>query len=101
MTDAPFPTDAPTVTAPVPALAKFSVEDMTLGEVAMVEDLSGLPIGAIADDSQPKGKALTALVFVALKRTNPAATYADAQAVPLNKALAMLKPEEESAPKAD
>lgn len=74
-------------------MQKFNVEDLTLGEVSLVEDLSGLPISAIADDAQPKGKALTALVFVMLKRENPAATYQDATEIPLKEAMAALTAE--------
>lgn len=49
-------------------MAKLDLNDLTLGEVAEVESLSGLPFDAIASDDKPKGKALAALAFVAKRR---------------------------------
>lgn len=46
----------------------LDLENLTLGEVATIEDLSGLPLAAFADDNKPKGKAIAALVFVQSRR---------------------------------
>lgn len=46
----------------------FDIEALTLGEIAKIEDLSGLSIQSIADEDQPKGKSIAALVFVASRR---------------------------------
>ena len=59
----------------------LSINTLTLGEVAIVEDLSGLPFAAIADNDKPKGKALAALAFVAKRREDPTFTWNDAQAL--------------------
>lgn len=59
----------------------LSINSLTLGEVATVERLSGLPFGAIADDEKPKGLALAALAFVAKQRLDPQFTWNDAQAL--------------------
>jgi len=46
----------------------FDVKKLTLGEVAKVEELSGQPITAFADDEMPKGKPMAALAFVVKRR---------------------------------
>jgi len=47
----------------------FDYSTLTLGEVAFIEDLSGLSISSIADEEMPKGKAMAALVTVLKRRT--------------------------------
>lgn len=59
----------------------LNINSLTLGEVAKVEELSGLPFAAIADDEKPKGLAIAALAFVAKRRTDPAFTWNQAQAL--------------------
>lgn len=56
----------------------MDVSQLTLGEVAKVEELSGLSISAIADDDKPKGLALAALAFVARRRVEPGFAWNDA-----------------------
>lgn len=56
----------------------MDVSKLTLGEVAKVEELSGLSISAIADDDKPKGLALAALAFVAKRRVQPDFVWNDA-----------------------
>lgn len=43
-------------------------DKLTLGEIAKIEDLSGLPLSSVADEEKPKGKAMAALAFVAVRR---------------------------------
>lgn len=57
----------------------LNINSLTLGEVAKVEDLSGLPFSAIAEDDKPKGLALAALAFVAKRREDPKFTWNAAQ----------------------
>jgi len=47
----------------------FDYSTLTLGEVAFIEDLSGLSISAIADDEMPKGKAMAAIATVLKRRS--------------------------------
>lgn len=47
----------------------FDYSTLTLGEVAFIEDLSGLSIGAIADEDMPKCKAMAALATVLKRRS--------------------------------
>jgi len=57
----------------------LNINSLTLGEVGKVEELSGLPFGAIAEDDKPKGLALAALAFVAKRRIDPKFSWNDAQ----------------------
>lgn len=54
----------------------FDTQSLTLGEVSAIEDLSGLPIGALADEDKPKGKALTALAYIIKRREDSTFTFA-------------------------
>lgn len=74
----------------------FDFDSLTLGEVAFIEDLSGLPISAIADADMPKGKALAAVVTVAKRRNGqPDFKFNDALKVPMSEVNALLGISEE------
>lgn len=75
----------------------FDANNLTLGEVALVEDMSGLPIGAIAEDDKPKGKALAALILVMKKREDPKYTMAQAMNMQLSEATALLGGDDDDA----
>lgn len=59
----------------------MDVSRLTLGEVAKIEELSGMPISAIGDDDRPKGLALAAFAFVTKRREDPQFTWNAAQAL--------------------
>ncbi len=71
-------------------MSNFDFESLTLGEVGLIEDLSGLPISAISAEDAPKGKALAALVLVITRRTDPKYTFNQALGVTLTDATALL-----------
>ncbi|QGJ97470.1 tail assembly chaperone [Microbacterium phage Azizam] len=50
-----------------PKAKKFDLDQLTLGEVAAIEDLSGVAIGSVSE-STPQGKFLAALYMVAKRR---------------------------------
>jgi hypothetical protein len=52
------------------------MKQLTLGEIAKVEDLTGR---SIDDQDQPRGKYLIALTYVLKRRETPDFTYADAE----------------------
>lgn len=67
-----------TTTAP-----KFDFEQLTLGEVATIEDLSGFGIGAL-NQGTPQGKFLAAIYMVVQRRSgDPTFTFNQALAVPM------------------
>ncbi|WP_350348014.1 hypothetical protein ABIQ69_15450 [Agromyces sp. G08B096] len=72
-------------------MASFDFDSLTLGEVSIIEDLSGLSISAIAVAESPKGKALAALAMVAKRRSGePTFTFNQAMALTLDEANAVI-----------
>ena len=77
-------------------MSNFSFDSLTLGEVAFIEDTSGLSIASIANEEAPKGKSLAALVTVAKRRSGePNFSLMDAMNMPLSEANALLAQSEE------
>lgn len=84
----------------------IDISTLTLGEVAKIEDLSGLPISALSDEEKPKGLALAALAMIVKRRTGePAFSWNAAQALTFDEVgelLGLGEPEaDEDDPKAD
>lgn len=84
----------------------IDISTLTLGEVAKIEDLSGLPISALSDEEKPKGLALAALAMIVKRRTGePAFSWNQAQALTFDQVgelLGLGEPEaDEDDPKAD
>lgn len=72
------------------APAKFDFNRLTLGEIALIEDLSGYGIGAL-DEGKPQGKFLAALYTVARRRNgDPTYTFNKALGVEILEAQAYL-----------
>ncbi|AVR56161.1 tail assembly chaperone [Microbacterium phage BonaeVitae] len=71
-------------------MARFDFDKLTLGEVAAIEDLSGVAISAV-NEQTPQGKFLAALTMVAKRRSGePAFTFNQALAMPMTDAHAFL-----------
>jgi hypothetical protein len=54
-------------------------EDITLGEIAEIEDYAGLPFSQIADERIGVIKLRIALAWILKRRDNPAFSIADAE----------------------
>ena len=50
----------------------LDINDLTIGEVVEIEDLTGLPLDALGQDDKPKGRMLQALAFISKRREDPA-----------------------------
>jgi hypothetical protein len=74
---------------------KFDFDSLTLEEVELIESLTNTGIDQAFADGKPKGKALSAFVWVVSKRTNPDYKMEDAKKVSLKEALGMIKGDEE------
>jgi hypothetical protein len=74
---------------------KFDFESLTLEEVELIENLTNSSIDQAFQDGKPKGKALSAFVWVVLKRSNPNYKMEDAKKISLKEALEMIKGDEE------
>ena len=62
----------------------IDINDLTIGEVVEIEDLTGLPLDALGQADKPKGKMLQALAFISKRRDNPAFTWEMAGALKIS-----------------
>ena len=68
---------------------KLDMSSLTLGEVATIEDLAGVPLSAI--ETAPQGKFLAALVMIVKRRSGePTFTFNQALAIPMDEAQQLL-----------
>jgi hypothetical protein len=75
-------------------MSKFDFESLTLEEVELIENLTNSSIDEAFGDGKPKGKALSAFVWVVQKRTNPNYKMEDAKKLSLKEALSMIQGDE-------
>tara|TARA_R110000822_G_scaffold123979_1_gene258492 strand:+ start:5908 stop:6153 length:246 start_codon:yes stop_codon:yes gene_type:complete len=68
----------------------MDIQKLTLGEVSKVEELSGLPIGALGDDTKPKGKLLIALAYVIKRREDDSYRPHDAEKLTMDEVSELL-----------
>jgi hypothetical protein len=62
----------------------LDINTLTLGEIAVLEKLSGLSIDQMGEDDTPKGDLLAAMVVLVKKRSGePTFTFKQAQAMPM------------------
>jgi hypothetical protein len=73
---------------------KFDFESLTLEEVELIENLTNSSIDEAFGDGKPKGKALSAFVWVVQKRNNPNYKMEDAKKLSLKEALSMIQGDE-------
>ena len=59
---------------------QFNVEDLTIGELADMEDVTGLSLDKM-NLSKPSAKLLVAMLWVFERRSNPKYAYAEARNV--------------------
>ena len=62
----------------------FNLNDLTIGEIVSIEELSGLPFDAMTDPDKPKGKLLQAIAYISKRRDNPEFTFEMAGDLKLN-----------------
>jgi len=73
----------------------FDFDSMTLEEVELIENLTNSSIDEAFGNGKPRGKALSAFVWVVLKRNNPNFKMEDAKKMTLKQALDMVKGDEQ------
>ena len=62
----------------------FNINDLTIGEIVTIEELTGLPFDAMTDPDKPKGKLLQAIAYISKRRDNPEFTFEMAGDLKLN-----------------
>jgi hypothetical protein len=72
----------------------FDFESLTLEEVEIIENLTNTSIDEAFGSGKPKGKALSAFVWVVRKRTDPNYKMEDAKKLSLKEALALIQGDE-------
>jgi hypothetical protein len=73
----------------------FDFDSLTLEEVELIENLTNSSIDEAFGNGKPRGKALSAFVWVVLKRNNPNFKMEDAKKMTLKQALDMVKGDEQ------
>ena len=53
----------------------IDINDLTIAEVVEIEERTGLPLDALGQADQPKGKILQALAYISKRRDDPDFTW--------------------------
>jgi len=54
------------------------INRLTVGDIAIVEEMSGQGLAALGDENAPKGKLMAAMCFVVKRKQDKDFTFADA-----------------------
>ena len=65
-------------------LFDVDISDLTIAEVVLIEDKTGLPLDALGDADKPKGRMLQALAFIVKRREDPTYTWEQAGELKIN-----------------
>ena len=74
----------------------MDIKNLTMGEISKVEELSGLPLAALAEDDKPKGKLMAALALVIKRREDPKFTLEMANQMTMAEITALLSDDSEA-----
>jgi hypothetical protein len=74
----------------------MDISNLTLGEIAKVEEVSGQALAQLSEDDAPKGRLLAALALVIKRRTNPKYSLEEAEALTMNDINALLSGDDEA-----
>lgn len=77
----------------------FSINDLSMGEIAQIEELTGQSISQLGDDSQPKAKFMTALAWMSKRREDPSFTFGQAEALNLAEVSEIISGQKDADPK--
>lgn len=69
----------------------MDIKNLTLGEIAKVEELSGMPLAALAEEDKPKGKLLASLALVIKRREDPKFTLEQANNLTMSEITALME----------
>ena len=62
----------------------IDINDLTIGEIVEIEERTGLPLDALGQSDQPKGKILQALAYISKRRDDPDFTWEMAGALKIS-----------------
>lgn len=75
-----------------------SLDDFTLGEIDMIENITGASIGSIAGEDKPQARFLMAMATVLRKREDPEFTLEDASKLRMSELQDIIGSDDEDAP---
>jgi len=62
---------------------KMNIEELTVGEMVLFEDVAGMSMGALAKNTESM-KVIRALIFIQARRDNPEITLDDVDAMTMS-----------------
>jgi len=66
------------------------INRLTVGDIAIVEEMSGLGMAALGDENAPKGKLMAALAFVVKRKEDKNFTFKDAMDMTMEQIMEIL-----------
>jgi hypothetical protein len=75
------------------------INNMTVGDIAIIEELSGQGLSALGDEASPKGKLMAAMCFVVKRKKDKDFTFADALDLTMVEVNTILGLDDEEDPK--
>jgi hypothetical protein len=70
----------------------MSMNKLTVGDIAEIEELSNLPFSALGDVTVPKGKLMQAVAYVLMRKDNPKFSLEDAGNMSMDEINGLLDP---------
>ena len=67
-------------------LFNIDINSLTIAEVVEIEDRTGMPLDALGQSDQPKGRMLQALAYITKRREDPEFTWEMAGALKISTA---------------
>ena len=82
-------------------MAKYSIDDLTIGEIGIIESLGGASIDQFSQPETPKANMMAAMAYVIHRRENPEYTFNEALSLPLREIedLISFDEDEDTSPK--
>lgn len=77
----------------------LDLDSLTLSDIALIEEKSGVPLDAMGDDDSPKGKLMAAMAFVALRKRGENPTWTQVMNMTMGEVSAVLADAEGPDPK--
>ena len=69
----------------------MNIKNLTIGEIATVEKISGISLTQIKDKSAPKARLMIAVAYVTRKRQDPKTKLVEIEAITMEEISAILK----------
>lgn len=69
----------------------MNLDDLTIGEIEAVEDITGASLSALEDDTTPKGKTIKAIVYIVSRRLGEPKSLEEIAAMPMTEAMTYME----------